>query len=154
MPPLPEISAAFDSLLNEITANNTSACVMRSGATLPYNRNGGARPKSQYKPSKSSDPFCALCNAKGKPSNHFLSKCRYLPDNDRKFFTKVRIVTAIDSALENMDLNESGEVLENKSDECYGDSDEYARIGRVSNNVISNIEPESIPTIKRVEVGI
>ena len=104
----PEITAALDSLLNEITTNNTSACVMISGATVPCNRNGGAKPKSRYKQTKSSKAFCALCNAKGKPSDHFLSMCRYLPDPDRKFFTKVRIVTAIDSALDNMDLNESG----------------------------------------------
>ena len=151
----PEISAALDSLLNEITANNTSARVMRSGATVPYNNNSGTRPKSQYKPTKSSKAFCALCHAKKKPSDHFLSKCRYLPDTDRKFFTKVRIVTAIDSALDNMDLNDSEEVVENEGDECYGeDGDEYPRIGRVSHDIVSKLESDRIPTIKRVEVGI
>ena len=66
----PEISAALDSLLNEITANNTSARVMRSGATVPYNNNSGTRPKSQYKPTKSSKAFCALCHAK---KNHLIT---------------------------------------------------------------------------------
>jgi hypothetical protein len=83
-----------------------------------------------------------------------LSKCRYLPDSDRKFFTKVRIVTAIDSALDNMDLNESGEV-EDEGDEYYGEEgDDYARIGQVSHDMVTKVESEVIPTIKRVEVGI
>ena len=35
-----------------------------------------------------------------KPDNHFLSTQVYLPDADRKFFAKTRLVQAIDCAFE------------------------------------------------------
>ena len=54
-----------------------------------------------------------------------------------------------------MDLNESEEVVEDAGDEYYGeDGDEYPRIGRVSHDIVSKLESDRIPTIKRVEVGI
>ena len=91
----PEISASLSSLLDEIQATSTNARIMRS--SVPYqqsprhvrfSQDTRSRSPSRSSPSRS----CAICKAKGKPSDHFLSTCRDLPYADRKFFTKARLV--------------------------------------------------------------
>lgn len=40
-----------------------------------------------------------------RPPNHYLSKCQYLPEQDRKFMAKARLIATLD------DHNESDEIL-------------------------------------------
>lgn len=69
----PEISLALDSLIAELQSDSR---VFRTKTT-------SYRPL----PSKKS---CPLCKEAGRPANHFISKCRYLPEEDRKFMARAR----------------------------------------------------------------
>ena len=91
----PEISQALTSLLDEIrTAHN--AKIMRT-AVSGYRKPIGNR--SQYKvstrpnrPSRS----CLLCKQANRPKHdHFLSKCSFLPEQDRRYITKARQIADI-----------------------------------------------------------
>ena len=93
----PEISASWSALLDEI--NNTSANgrilriqshSQRQRGNLPFPPS--TRPRNPNRQFRSPTMFCAICNAKKKPDNHYLSTCPDLPASDRKFFTKARLV--------------------------------------------------------------
>ena len=100
----PEVSQALNSLLDEIRASN-DAKVMRTAAggfrrstpikSLPRK---GPRPPRQSK-------SCPLCQQAGRPDpNHFLSECRHLPEEDRKYIAKARqIANIVDDHLEEGD---------------------------------------------------
>lgn len=102
----PEISQALDSLLDELHTSD-EAKIMRSAPTslgrspriaqrpsfeTPHTTryNSNTRPR----PSK----LCSLCFQAGRPDyhSHFLSTCKYLPDNDRKFMSRARQVAGIE----------------------------------------------------------
>ena len=77
-----------------------------------------------------------------------MSSCSYLPTADRKFFTKARLVHALDSALEDCDIGGQLPFDSNgyEDENCdYYDEDESVRIGRV--------RPDLVPIVNRVEVG-
>lgn len=38
---------------------------------------------------------CPLCKTAGRPDNHFLSKCTFLPLQDRQFLAKARAILGI-----------------------------------------------------------
>lgn len=40
---------------------------------------------------------CPLCKASGRPYNHYLSKCSYLPQTDKKYFAKTRQIMGTDN---------------------------------------------------------
>lgn len=82
----PEISLALPSLLEELQSTE-DANVLRSNFTR-------FRPKSKpYNKSPSNyEKSCPLCKEAGRPDNHFLSKCSFLPDRDRQFMAKSRMV--------------------------------------------------------------
>ena len=80
----PEISLALNSLLDELHSS-ADAKILR---TALKDRSRG-KTYTKTKPSKSSQ-FCILCKQSGRPHNHFLSACNYLPEDDRRYMTKVR----------------------------------------------------------------
>ena len=91
----PEISLAMESLLEEIQALNDSK-VMRTAYQKLSN--------------KRTSPVCPLCKQAGRQSQHFLSKCRYLPESDKQYLSKVRQTTDEDETFHcpsvDGDLNE------------------------------------------------
>lgn len=104
----PEISQALDSLLDELHTSD-EAKVMRSApmnfgrsprvaSRSPFQTPHNARNKSNPKqrPTKS----CSLCFQAGRSDyqSHFLSTCKYLPEGDRKFMSRVRQVADIEDA--------------------------------------------------------
>ena len=94
----PEISIALDSLLDELHSN-ANASVLRSSSTSQgyrYNKPTSFRSRSTTPRLSASGPSCPLCKAKGQPDQHFLSKCVFLPESDRRYLTKARIVQAPD----------------------------------------------------------
>ncbi|XP_078495652.1 uncharacterized protein LOC144751197 [Ciona intestinalis] len=105
----PEISQAMDSLLEEINCTNEIK-VMRSmqyKRPLRYNTQPSTAPDKQYKAKMT----CALCQACGRKTvHHFLSKCPYLPTEDKKYMAKLRSIEA--------KCNENTEVDSGDSD-CY-----------------------------------
>ena len=78
----PEISQALSSLLEELQSiqdvKNMHATVNRTFAKKPPNKSGSMR---------SSRRKCPLCSLAGRNSDHFLNKCKYLPDEDKKFLS-------------------------------------------------------------------
>ena len=109
----PEISQAMDSLLEEVHATDDIR-VMRSA--VPNQRFQDRRPASSQKRygSSSSRPRsskeCPLCKQAGRPNfDHFLSMCNFLPESDRKFMVKARLISSIDdeddSVCDPVDMN-------------------------------------------------
>ena len=72
----PEISLALASLIDEVQKDSQ---VFRTKTS--YKRIG--------QPSKKT---CPLCREASRPYNHFMSTCRYLPEDDRKFMARARQV--------------------------------------------------------------
>lgn len=91
----PEISQALDSLLDEIHSA-ADAKVLRTAfqsQTRGRSRTFEQKPRSfeqktvtQQRQSKT----CVLCQQAGRAFDHFLSKCRFLPESDRLYLSKVR----------------------------------------------------------------
>ena len=78
----PEISQALDSLLDEIRAS-ADARVLRAG----FNKFKSARKGPSVKPKSK---LFALCKEADHPHQHFLSKCVFLPKEDREFMSGTR----------------------------------------------------------------
>ena len=85
----PEISQALPSLLDEIRTSD-DAKIMRTAAIsirLPPRQ-----PQRSIRHEKS----CPLCKQAGRSSyQHFLSECSFLPEHDRKYMAKARLIVAM-----------------------------------------------------------
>ena len=96
-----QVSQALNSLLDEISASD-DARIMRTAT------NTFRKPSPVKAPPKRGIRFarkpksCPLCKQAGRPySNHFLSECRHLPEEDRKNIAKARqIANIFDDHLE------------------------------------------------------
>lgn len=89
----PEISQAIQSLLEEIhTTGEVRA--MRTDSS-----SSRSKPMSFNKPQRSiprrKTRACPLCKSANRPDNHFLSECSYLPEQDRKFMTRARLIADV-----------------------------------------------------------
>ena len=130
----PEVSQALNSLLDEIRASD-DAKVMRT-ATVGFRRSTPIKslPRKEPRPPRKSKS-CPLCQQAGRPDpNHFLSECRHLPEEDRKYIAKAcQIASIVDDHLE-----ETDESAPFPSD-C-----EF-------NNEISSVECVPEPTVLRVQ---
>ena len=40
-------------------------------------------------------PSCPICKAAGRPNKHFLSKCTYIPTEDKKYLVKARQISEV-----------------------------------------------------------
>ena len=101
----PEISQALSSLLGEIHASDDAKVMRTAGYTFPARsrrqprKEKPARGTSRNRPT----PTCPLCKQAGRPStDHFLSTCTFLPEKDRLFMTRARMIT---SAFDQLDLS-------------------------------------------------
>ena len=79
-------AASCDSYVSE------EARVLRSGANFQNKGRPGNRNSSQGRP-RIPDRSCPLCTEAKRPSNHYLSTCKYLPDKDRRYMSKIRQLT-------------------------------------------------------------
>ena len=93
-----EISQALDSLLDELKCAN-EAKVMRTASSsftqsprrLPYQTS----PKATRR-QRSPDKPCPLCKQAGRTStSQFLSECKFLSPEDRRFMLKARQIVAV-----------------------------------------------------------
>ena len=82
-----EISESLPSLIAELTGDSVS--VSRS-----YQKYRSKTPNPTY--NKNSSKVCILCQTAKRPSNHFLSKCPYLPDSDKRYMARARLIEASD----------------------------------------------------------
>lgn len=150
----PEISQALDSLLGELhTAED--AKVLRAAAenirisprqdssfpTRPGPRPspGVDRPRpssqAQHKNNRLGQRSCALCQAAGRPGSetHFLSRCRFLPDADRRFLAGVRLIVGCegDAGDDELDALASPQVSDTDAFPAVPDSQSSDSIRRV-----------------------
>ena len=130
----PEVSQALNSLLDEIRVSDY-AKVMRT-ATGGFRRSTPVKsPSRKGLGSPRQSKSCPLCLQAGRPDpNDFLSECRHLAEEDRKYIAKAhQIANIVDDHLE-----ESDESAPFTSD-C-----EF-------NNEISSVECGSEPAVLRVQ---
>ena len=110
----PEISQALDSLLNELQASE-DARAMRT-AVSEFSRSGSRFSSSRFsKPRQMSQGprrrVCPLCKEARRADEHFLSKCPFLPPEDKKFMARTRQVTGELSESEGESDNFAGEEM-------------------------------------------
>ena len=82
----PEISQALDSLLDEIHSAADAKVLRASLKDKPFDRSK----KYTGSGSRRTNKHCILCKHAGLPYQHFLSTCKYLPEDDKQYMTKVR----------------------------------------------------------------
>ena len=92
----PEISQALESLLDELHTSDESK-VLRSAPPTDHSSFVSTRRRLQPKPRAVKS--CPLCQQAGRPDfrSHFLSSCKFLPEPDRLFMSKIRQVAGIES---------------------------------------------------------
>ena len=95
----PEISQALGSLLEELQGAE-DAKAMRA-AVSQYVPPSSRRPSTQRGglqtgPASGVSKVCPLCKTAGRPFSHFLSRCTYLPAQDRKYLAKARLIVGED----------------------------------------------------------
>ena len=100
----PEISAALPSLLEELRAIEDTR-VLRVG-TSPRSF---PRTPTQNRQVQKTRKSCILCKTAGRSTynTHYLQQCVYLPESDKRFFGRARLVTdeeVEDFAVEDEDL--------------------------------------------------
>ena len=90
----PEISQAMNTLLDSLQQSE-EAKVMRAGAFPSHHLKQTTN--SRFNRQANRHPTCPICQASGKTStSHYLSKCPYLPDSDRRFLARARAISALD----------------------------------------------------------
>ncbi|ESO94052.1 hypothetical protein LOTGIDRAFT_153535 [Lottia gigantea] len=90
----PEISQALESLLLEI---HTRTMRTSTGDQFLFSRGNpkASNGRTTTKPNRATK-VCPKCQQAKRPYfNHFLSECRFLPDQDRKFLAKARQITKV-----------------------------------------------------------
>lgn len=108
----PEISQALESLLDEVRTaadvkvlRSASTSFPRSQRTTRFSTN---QSKFQHNRAPPKDvrptPKCPLCHQAGRSDEHFLSKCKFLPEHDKKFMARARQVICDD--VSDYDLTE------------------------------------------------
>lgn len=107
----PEISQALDSLLDEIRINN-DVKVLRT-AFKNYNSPPTTTQRHQNFRSKN-NKICPLCKQAGRPRHdHFLSTCKFLPQEDKTFMTRARHLCALTNSDEdNFESTPEGDQLD------------------------------------------
>ena len=64
-----------------------------------YNRMKNNPPPKRIPP-KTASKTCPLCREAGSPSGHFLSTCKFLPESDKRYFARARLIMGPDEYLE------------------------------------------------------
>ena len=90
----PEISIALASLLDELhTSEDVKVFRAEAAQFNSYGKHNRLRHKvPRNKTSQRSTKVCPICKATKKDHHHFLSACPYLPDEDRAYMTKARLI--------------------------------------------------------------
>ena len=154
----PEISQALESLLDELT-HNEEARIMRSSGN---NHRTSNRPKHGRDTQKrSTKPVCCLCEQAGRREiNHFLSTCTFLPDRERRFMTRARLIGAIeDNASSDHSDSENVFEEEGKSSICRcvegskTDGDPSARRVKVKKSPFLNLFYKHYPVRVTIDTG-
>ena len=115
-----EISQSLDSLLEELKGSEDGCNkVLRVNTSYPRRSNGSSQQQSSQ---QQRTPFCCLCHAAKRPStNHWLSKCSFLPASDKRMFQSRNRVRAI--GIENQeDADEIADVYDDEEEDTADNS--------------------------------
>ena len=93
----PEISQALDTPLDTLRTTEDAKIMRASSSYYNSNRSAPSIPhRTKQNHQTTNNKLCPICKASGRPSNHYLSRCNYLPEGDRKFLTRARSIAAVD----------------------------------------------------------
>ena len=108
----PEISQSIPSLMAELQSTEDAQVLRAAAATVagisrptfrdvtPAAGPPARRPAAASDRRRSERPArsCALCKAAGRPDSetHYLSRCRFLPEADRRFLSGIRLISGCD----------------------------------------------------------
>ena len=168
----PEISQALNSLLDELHCVDDGRVMRLSGnhfnrKSLPtpvmrQHQNQGYKNQSQNQVYNNNHlrrrPLCPLCKQAGRPRfDHFLSNCSYLPDNDKKFMSRTRLVQSVDDEEyeyydhDNSSFTQSSPVSYASSsrpaDSCRGEAVE-AEVNSSSIHSVNRVQMKPSPCLK------
>lgn len=93
----PEISQALDSLLEEIRSANDAKVLRTAFQQSSRHLQSNSRyqtPSSPPHPPKTPTKSCPLCKQAGRQHQHYLSKCKYLPIEDKQYMSRSRQVVS------------------------------------------------------------
>ena len=108
----PEVSQALDSLLEEIESTN-EAKILRTAFQRPSQRD-----TTKVAKHKGMQKSCPLCKQAKRPhSQHFLSKCPFLPIEDRQYLSRAQQVVHDQDPLSDEHQSET------EPEECYPSHD-------------------------------
>ena len=97
---------------------------------------------------------CALCVAAGRPGadSHFLSRCRFLPIDDRRFMAGVRLIAGCDDFCEDLDSEGASRLSQADSDNqvCVASGDEVSAYSEPEMGNCTIPEPSSTAVIDYV----
>ena len=94
-----EISQALSSLLEEIRNSDDAKAMRTAISNFPKNKVSSkfSSNKQRFNLQKS----CPLCKAAGSTDNHYLSKCTFLPEQDKRYMARTRqVIGIIDSEVD------------------------------------------------------
>ena len=130
----PEISQALDSLLDELHTSDESK-ILRSASQTEH-RASFAFTRRRGPPKPRPLKVCPLCQQAGRPNSHshFLSNCKFLPESDRLFMSRIRQVAGLD-----VDIN---------SCDCFQNSDPVESPVPLDTPVMQNCGPGVLPTME------
>ena len=112
----PEISQAIPSLLDELRSNDARAL-----RTFTQDRSNPSRRRIHNNNVKRSKT-CPLCTAMHRKADHWLSECKALPAEDRKFMMRARQIA---------EITENEPVPENPTDLCEEEYEHETQARRV-----------------------
>ena len=149
----PEISQALDSLLGELNTAEDAKILRAAAASAksraspspatpkPWMTPGVTRPQTQRRNGRPSQRSCALCQAAGRPGSesHFLSRCRYLPEADRRFFSGVRLIVGCEG-----DVGDDHDESDALADLQVSDTDAVPAVPQIS-GPIRRVQTASSP---------
>ena len=127
-----EISLALDSLIEELKSNDDSR-VLRIQPSRRSNNSTGRdnrrssssrnNPSSSSSSRNSGNRYCCLCRAANRAGfeSHYLSQCKYLPEEDRTRLSRVRYIEVIEED-EDSDVSYSESVC--SEDDIVTDNEE------------------------------
>ena len=149
----PEISQALTALLDELH-HSEEARVMRLSANKPLSREGTRRYSSERSRSQRSNdrqgrpqPTCPLCTQAGRRNTaHFLSSCSFLPESDKRFMTRSRLIAAI----EGLDILDDDDAPERQFDQDESPDDPTHT--RLTHSPVPQAQPTPVASSRRVQI--
>ena len=95
-----EISESLDSLIAELSGDNANISRSSYQSKFPTRKTTFRSKFSNKTTSSNNSKTCILCQTAKRPFNHFLSECSYLPESDRRYMTKSRLINVSDDDYE------------------------------------------------------